>query len=52
MRFKVTTSETISKVFEVEAENEEKARALDSPFKELISLKTTGGEVNDVEEIE
>ena len=52
MKFIVTTSETTSKIFEVEAESEEKAKALDG-FKELISsTKTISWEIVDVDEIE
>jgi len=55
VKFRVTTSETVSKIFEVEAENEDKARAvntyLDSQYKELISVKTICWVITDIEEI-
>lgn len=52
MKFRVTTSEVIGKTFEVEARNEEDARTLNTPYKELISTKTISWEITDVEEIE
>ena len=53
MKFRVTTSEVIGKIFEVEAEDEKKVRALDSfMYKELISVKTISREITDVEKIE
>ena len=55
VKFRVTTSEVISKTFEIEAENEDKARAvstlLDCLYKEVLSVKTTSWEITNVEEI-
>ena len=53
MKFRVTTSEVVIKVLELEADSKEEAtETLASLFRELVSVKTINYEITDVEEIE